>query len=224
MIKAKTHNPRFVVLSGGVGGAKLVTGFSEVLPPEEFTILANTGDDFRHLGLHISPDLDTLMYTLAGLANPDTGWGLRDESWNFMDSLGRLQGEDWFRLGDKDLATHLERTRMLSEGLSLDAVTEKLCAALNVQQRIVPMSNDTVATVLQTDQGQLAFQDYFVRLQAKPAVRSIEYTGGNTASPTPAALEALQNTTLEGIILTPSNPFLSVAPILSIPAIKDAIA
>src|SRR4030067_743991 len=139
-----------IALAGGVGGAKLAHGLAQILPPEDLTVVVNTGDDFEHLGLHISPDLDTVMYTLAGLANPETGWGLRDESWNFLDALGRLGGETWFRIGDRDLATHVERSRRLWKGESLTEVTRALCAALGVRPAVLPMTNEWVRTMVRT--------------------------------------------------------------------------
>ncbi|MEZ5565063.1 MAG: 2-phospho-L-lactate transferase CofD family protein [Gammaproteobacteria bacterium] len=151
---------RYVLLSGGVGGAKLALGLSHVLHAEQLTIIANTGDDFRHLGLAISPDLDTLMYTLAGIVNEETGWGRRDESWNCLAGLDALGGDTWFRLGDRDLATHLERTRLLAEGLTLTAVTRHLCTRLGVTADLLPMSDASIRTVVDTDAGTLDFQDY----------------------------------------------------------------
>ena len=166
-----------VALAGGVGGAKLAAGLARVLPPEELVIAVNTGDDFEHLGLHVSPDLDTVMYTLAGIANPETGWGRADETWSFMDALARLGGPTWFGLGDRDLATNVERTRRLRAGETLSEVTRDLCGRLGVRQALVPMSDDPVRTVVHTDHGALEFQHYFVRDRCEPRVRRVEYSG-----------------------------------------------
>jgi LPPG:FO 2-phospho-L-lactate transferase len=215
---------RVVALSGGIGGAKLALGLARVLPPEELLIVANTGDDFRHLGLHVSPDLDTLMYTLAGLSNPDLGWGRRDESWAFMETLATLGGESWFRLGDRDLAVHVERTHRLARGESLSAIAADFCRRLGVGPRVLPMSDDPVRTRLRTDEGWLDFQDYFVRLQCGPVVREIEFAGAETARPQPEFLNALGEATLRAVILCPSNPFISIEPILAVPGVRAALA
>ena len=214
---------KVVALSGGVGGAKLALGLSRVLAPGQLTIIANTGDDFRHLGLSISPDIDTLLYTLSGLADPERGWGVRDESWNFMEAMARLGGETWFRLGDRDLATHVERTRLLSAGISLSAVTDNLRERLGIACRIVPMTDAEVRTQLLTDEGWLDFQHYFVRLHCEPAVREIRYCGAELAEPAPAVLEALGDPHLQAVVICPSNPMLSVDPILAIPALRSAL-
>src|SRR5882724_10734775 len=161
---------KILALAGGVGGAKLALGLARVLPAEALTVVVNTADDFEHLGLAISPDLDTVMYTLAGVANPETGWGRRDESWTVMEALGELGGETWFRLGDRDLATHVERTRRLKAGETLTTVTGALCAALKVGPRVLPMTDDRLRTVVDTDEGKLAFQEYFVHRQCRPRV------------------------------------------------------
>ena len=182
----------YVVLSGGVGGAKLALGLSRVVPADRLVVVVNTGDDFEHLGLSISPDLDTLMYTLAGAVDEDTGWGCRDETWTFMDALQRLGGETWFRLGDRDLATHVRRAQLLAEGAPLSAVTATLCRRLGVRQPIVPMSDEPVRTRVITNGDALDFQHYFVRDRAEPRVRRIEYHGADAARPSEAALEALQ--------------------------------
>jgi LPPG:FO 2-phospho-L-lactate transferase len=216
--------PRYVVLSGGVGGAKLALGLSRILNDDNLSILANTGDDFTHLGLSISPDIDTLMYTLADEVNPETGWGRRDETWNFMTALQSLNGETWFRLGDRDLATHIERTRQLAAGSDLTRVTAQLCTQLAVATPILPMSNDPVRTTVITDRGSLAFQHYFVRDAAKPQVNAIEYSGAAAAEPTPEVLAAIGDPELAGIIIAPSNPWLSINPLLAIPALRRAIA
>jgi LPPG:FO 2-phospho-L-lactate transferase len=210
-----------VALAGGVGGAKLAHGLAQILPPEDLTIVVNTGDDFEHLGLHISPDLDTVMYTLARIANPETGWGLAGETWNFLAALGRLGGETWFRLGDRDLATHIERTRRLRAGETLTQATAALCTALNVQPRLLPMSNDPIRTMVLTDEGELTFQHYFVYRRCEPRVHAVRFAGAEAAQPTPRVLEALEAASL--IILCPSNPFLSVDPILSVPGVREKV-
>lgn len=178
-----------LALAGGIGGAKLALGLSRILSPDELVIAVNTGDDFRHLGLHVSPDLDTVMYTLAAIANPQTGWGQAGESWSFMDALARLGGPAWFRLGDRDLATHVERTRRLEAGESLSQVTRALCERLGVRHALVPMSDEPVRTILHTDEGALDFQDYFVRRQCTPRVRSVEYRGADQASASPSLVQ-----------------------------------
>jgi LPPG:FO 2-phospho-L-lactate transferase len=212
-----------VALAGGVGGAKLAVGLAEVLPPDALMIAVNTGDDFVHLGVHICPDLDTVMYTLAGINDPVQGWGIVDETWNFMQALERLGGDTWFRLGDRDLATHIERTSRLSAGHSLTVITEQLCARLGVAHHVVPMSDDPVRTIVHTTGGALAFQDYFVRLRAEPAVAHIEYRGADQAKLSPALHAALASPALEGIVVCPSNPYLSIAPILAVPGMRSAL-
>ncbi|MBS0222262.1 MAG: 2-phospho-L-lactate transferase [Proteobacteria bacterium] len=213
-------NRRVLALAGGVGGAKLALGLSTLLPAEALTVAVNTADDFEHLGLSISPDLDTVMYTLAGLANPETGWGRRDESWNAMEALGQLGGETWFRLGDKDLATHVERTRRLRAGETLSTVTRDLAKRLGITCAIVPMTDNPVRTVVTTDQGDLAFQDWFVRLRCEPAVQRVRFAGADKARAAPALLDMAN---LRGVIFCPSNPFVSVAPILAIPGVRTAL-
>lgn len=215
------QNDRGVLaLAGGVGGAKLALGLSAVLPPEALTVAVNTADDFEHLGLSISPDLDTVMYTLAGVANPETGWGRCDESWSAMAALEQLGGETWFRLGDKDLATHIERTRRLRAGESLSAVTHILAARLGVRSAIVPMTDDPVRTVVTTDQGNLAFQDWFVGRRCEPAVHEVRFVGADVARANPVLFDM---TGLRGVIFCPSNPFVSVAPILAVPGVRAAL-
>src|SRR5215218_470686 len=212
---------RILALAGGVGGAKLAFGLATVLPSDALTVAVNTADDFEHLGFSISPDLDTVMYTLAGIANPETGWGRQGESWTVMEALGALGGETWFRLGDKDLATHIERTRRLRAGESLSSVMQDLAVRLGVKPTMMPMSDDPVRTMVSTDHGELAFQDWFVRLQCKPAVRSVRFAGADTARPHAALLDLAG---LRGIVVCPSNPFVSVAPILALPGVRAALA
>lgn len=213
-----------LALAGGVGGAKLADGLARALPPGELVVAVNTGDDFTHLGLHVSPDLDTVMYTLAGIANPETGWGQAGETWSFMQALERFGGETWFRLGDRDLATHVERTRRLAAGESLSQATRALCEGLGVAHAVVPMSDAPVRTVLHTDRGVLEFQQYFVRQRCEPRVSRIEYRGAAGAMPAAAFAAALAAETLLGIVICPSNPFLSVQPILEVPGVRAAIA
>jgi LPPG:FO 2-phospho-L-lactate transferase len=213
-----------VALCGGIGGAKLALGLSRVLPPGELLVAVNTGDDFEHLGLCISPDLDTVMYTLAGEDNPETGWGRRGETWAFMDALGGLGGETWFRLGDRDLATHVERTRRLRAGEPLSAVTADFCRRFGIGATVLPMTDDTVRTRVRTDAGWLDFQDYFVRRRATPAVREIAFAGAAVARGQPRLLDALQDPRLRAVLICPSNPFISIGPILAVPAIGAALA
>lgn len=213
---------RVVLLVGGVGGAKLALGFANVLPVGALTIIVNTADDFEHLGLHVSPDLDTVMYTLAGLANPAAGWGIVHDTFQAMSMVEQYGGPIWFRLGDRDLGTNLLRTSMLHQGQALTDVTRKLCRALGIEHPIVPMSDAAVRTWLETDRGRLAFQEYFVRERWEPVVRHIEFSGAEEAKPSPAAVQALERATL--IVLGPSNPFLSIDPILSIQGIRARIA
>jgi LPPG:FO 2-phospho-L-lactate transferase len=212
-----------VALSGGIGGAKLALGLYCVLPPGALTVVANTGDDFEHLGLSISPDLDTLLYTLAGLDNPETGWGRSNETWTFMSALSALGGETWFKLGDGDLATHVERTRRLRAGESLSAITDDFRRRLGITARLVPMSDDPVRTRLLTDEGWLDFQDYFVRRGSAPAVREIVFAGAASARPHADVLAALAGETLRLVVICPSNPFISIDPILSLPGLHAAL-
>ena len=212
-----------LALSGGIGGAKLALGLYRVLLPGELTVVANTGDDFEHLGLSISPDIDTLLYTLAGIENPETGWGRCDETWTFMAALETLGGETWFKLGDGDLATHVERTRRLAAGESLSRVTDDFRRRLGISARLLPMSDDRVRTRLRTQEGWLDFQDYFVRLRASPMVREVAYAGAAEARANPDFLAALSGGDLELVVICPSNPFLSIDPILSLPCVRDAL-
>ena len=214
----------YVALCGGVGGAKLALGLAQILPADKLTIVVNTADDFTHVGLHVSPDIDTVLYTLAGRANPEQGWGLAGETWAFMGSLERLGGPTWFQLGDQDLATHALRTERLRRGETLSAITDDLRRSLGIGPAVVPMSDDPVATLVDTDQGRLAFQSYFVEHRCVPKVRAITFAGAATAAPAPAALAALRRPDLAGVIICPSNPWLSIDPILAIPGWRDALA
>ena len=210
-----------VALTGGVGGAKLAHGLYRHLPAGALTCVVNTGDDFEHLGLMVSPDIDTLIYTLADVANPTTGWGRREETWTFMRVLEQLGGPAWFRLGDGDLAFHVERTRRLTTGDRLTTVTEHLRKQLNVSAPVLPMSDAAVRTVVHTaSSGSLNFQDYFVRQRAEPAVVSLEYVGAESAAPSPEVIDALTRSALRAVIICPSNPLLSVAPILAVDGIR----
>lgn len=212
-----------VALSGGVGGAKLALGLARVLRDGALSVIANTGDDFRHFGLAISPDIDTLVYTLAGLADPVQGWGRRDETWNFMAALAQLGEDTWFRLGDTDLAMHVARTRRLATGEPLSQVTDECCRQLGIATSILPMTDDSVRTRVRTDAGWLDFQDYFVRERCVPAVRELAYLGAEAAKALPQALAALADPGLRAVIICPSNPYLSIAPILAIPALRAAL-
>ena len=210
-----------LALAGGVGGAKLALGLSRIIPPESLTIVVNTGDDEVFHGLHVSPDLDTMMYALAGLTNPETGWGVVGDSFNALGMLGRYGGPTWFNLGDKDFATHVRRTQLLNQGLSLSEVTKTLCESLGVCHSIVPMSDDRVRTVVETDGGDLAFQVYFVQHRCQPVAKGIHFESAGGVSASQGFLTALEDG--KALIFCPSNPFLSVAPILSVPGVRDCI-
>ena len=216
-------NPSILALCGGVGGAKLAYGLSRTANPDDLLVVVNTGDDFLHLGLHISPDLDTVMYTLAGAADPERGWGLAGETWNFMEAIARFEGSDWFRLGDRDLATHVYRTRALQHGLGLAEVTKSLCDAFGIAHRVLPMTDDPLQTIIATDQGDLPFQDYFVRLDCRPRVRSVRFNWVEMARPHPEFAALLNNRELRAVILCPSNPFLSIDPILSLEGVRQGL-
>ncbi len=217
------RNGSVLALSGGIGGAKLALGLYRVLPPGALTVIANTGDDFTHLGLAVSPDLDTLLYTLAGIDNPQTGWGRRDETWTFMAALEQLGGDTWFKLGDGDLATHVERTRRLAAGESLSQITDDFRRRLGISARLLPMSDDPVRTRLFTAEGWLDFQDYFVRRQCTPMIREIAFAGAAAAHPQPDFVGALADPALRMVVVCPSNPLISIDPILSLPGVRDAL-
>ena len=219
----RSRRTNVLALSGGIGGAKLALGLTHVLAPEDLAIVVNTGDDFEHLGLSISPDIDTLVYTLAGLDNPEVGWGRRDETWTFMKALADLGGPDWFRLGDGDLAMHIERTRRLKAGETLSSVTADLARRLGIGPRILPASDDPVRTRLTTSDGVLDFQDYFVRLRCAPEVREIAFVGAETARALPEILDRLADDVLRAVVLCPSNPFVSIEPILAVPGLRQAL-
>jgi LPPG:FO 2-phospho-L-lactate transferase len=211
-----------LALAGGVGGAKLALGLTRILPPERLVIVVNTGDDEEFHGLHVSPDLDTMTYTLSGLYNQETGWGMSGDSFNTLGMLNRLGSDTWFNLGDLDFAMHIRRTELLRHGATLSEVTAELTGRLGIQHSVIPMSDDPVRTVLDTDAGTLAMQEYFVRYRAEPKVDAIRYVGAAAAKPSPAFAKALQE--CETIIFCPSNPYLSVAPIMAIPGVRDAIS
>jgi LPPG:FO 2-phospho-L-lactate transferase len=211
-----------VALAGGVGGAKLAQGLYGILPPDTLTVVVNTADDFDRFGLHISPDLDTVMYTLAGLANPATGWGIAGDTFAAMAMLGRYGRETWFRLGDRDLATHIVRTERLRQGATLSAATAELTAALAVRARLLPMCDEPVATLVDTPAGRLEFQDYFVRRQQQDEVRGVVFAGAEHATLPAAVAAALA--AAEAIVVCPSNPIVSVGPILAVPGLRERLA
>ena len=227
MSAASGRSTHYLALSGGVGGAKLALGLMHVLG-ERLTVAVNTGDDFEHLGLHVSPDVDTAMYTLADLVNPETGWGRKGETWTFMAALKAMGGPAWFNLGDGDLALHVERTRRLRAGEPLSAIIDDVRRKFGIPSPILPMSDDPVRTFVDTDQGTLEFQQYFVREQCRPKVTAIRFEGAAKARPLPALKMALMQpgpsiSNLGGIIICPSNPYLSVDPILAIPGMRDLL-
>ena len=211
-----------LALAGGVGGAKLALGLSKVLPPSQLTVVVNTGDDEVFHGLHVSPDVDTVMYTLAELSNPETGWGITGETFHALERLNAYGADTWFNLGDKDLATHIRRTDLLNRGYTLSRVTESLRTALGVTHPIVPMSDDAVRTMLTTAIGELAMQTWFVKHRCEPAVSQIRFDGAERAQPSPEFARALRES--DTLVFCPSNPFVSVAPILAVPGVRDAIA
>ncbi len=212
--RLEQYKLKIVALAGGVGGAKLAHGLAEILPPKDLTVIVNTGDDFEHLGLYICPDLDTVCYTLAGLANFETGWGRANESWNTIANIEKLGGPSWFRLGDQDFATHLERTRRLKQGKSLSQITHEFCEAWDIKHTILPMSDSAVRTIVDTDEGELAFQEYFVHRRCAPRVKGFRFDGVDSAKPAAGAREAIDSA--DAVIICPSNPWVSVDPILKV--------
>lgn len=208
-----------LALAGGVGGAKLADGLMRQLGGA-LSVVVNTGDDFEHLGLTICPDLDTVMYTLAGIAEPSTGWGVAGESWAFLDQAVRLGGPGWFRLGDRDLATHVLRSERLRRGERLTDITADFCRRLGIAARLLPMSDEAVRTVVETPDGPLAFQEYFVRLRCAPKATGFAFAGSERARTPPELAAAIADPRLAAIILCPSNPYVSVAPILAVPGLK----
>jgi LPPG:FO 2-phospho-L-lactate transferase len=211
----------FVLLTGGTGGAKLVDGLCREIDPADITIVCNTADDFILHGLHVSPDLDTIMYTLAGLSDPVKGWGIQNDTFTVVQQLEKLGGEGWFKLGDKDLATHLMRTRLLREGFMLSAVTDRLRKTLDIRAAILPMSNDKIDTWIDTEQGEISFQEYFVKQRWQPAVKNIRYAGVEKSRPAPGLLDAMGKAS--GVIICPSNPVTSTGPILAVPGIRETL-
>lgn len=212
-----------LALSGGVGGAKLALGLARVLPPGALTVVANTGDDFEHLGLHIAPDLDTVTYALAGVDNPETGWGRRNETWSFMETLAEVGGETWFKLGDRDLALHVERTRRLNAGETLSAVTADVARRLGITSRILPMTDGRVRTQVKTRDGLLDFQRYFVERQCAPQVTGFVFDGSERAAPHPDILGALRDPRLRAVVICPSNPYISIDPIVTLPGMREGL-
>ena len=212
---------KILAMAGGVGGAKLCLGLARSLDPRDLRIIVNTGDDEEFYGLHVSPDLDTVTYTLAGIANPETGWGIAGETFAALDALRRLGMDAWFGLGDQDFATHIVRTRMLREGETLSAATDYIRRALGVAHPIAPMSDDRVRTIVETDEGELAFQTYFVKMRCEPAARGLRFEGADSARMSPAFSAALD--WADAIVICPSNPYLSVAPMLAVPGVRAAI-
>jgi LPPG:FO 2-phospho-L-lactate transferase len=213
---------KIAALAGGVGGARLADGLAQNLAPADLTIIVNTGDDFDHLGLRICPDLDTVCYTLAGMANAETGWGRADETWNALAEIQNLRGPAWFRIGDRDLGAHLERTRRLRGGASLNEVVRDFCAAWSVEQTILAMTDSDVRTIVKTADGDMTFQEYFVKRACEPTVKGFEFRGAAEARAAPGVLEAL--TQADAVIVCPSNPWVSIAPILSVPAVSQTIS
>jgi len=210
-----------LALSGGVGGAKLALGLSHLLPPERLTVVVNTGDDQEFHGLHVAPDLDTVMYTLAGVVNSDAGWGVGGDTFHALEMLDRYRAPTWFRLGDKDLATHILRRQRLDEGRTLSEVTRELCRHLGVRHPIVPMSDQPLRSVVETDEGDLAFQTYFVERRCRPVVRGMRFGGAGDAAPSPDFARALREAST--LIFCPSNPWLSVDPILAVSGVREAV-
>lgn len=214
---------RVLLLSGGVGGAKLAEGMAQLLPPHDLTIVVNTGDDFEHMGLTICPDIDSVTYMLAGFASSERGWGRADETWSCMEALKQIGSETWFQLGDRDLALHLHRSMRLAAGATLEEVTAELTSQIGVKHKIVPMTEGRVRTVVQSQEVNYSFQDYFVRLRCEPALTGIQYEGARSAMPSAGFLSALVDPRLGCIVIAPSNPMLSIAPILALTQAKAVI-
>ncbi len=212
---------KIVALAGGVGGAKLAHGLAQILPPEKLTVIVNTGDDFEHYGLYISPDLDTVCYTLAVLANPETGWGRKNETWQTIENAKALGGPGWFNLGDQDLGTHLERTRRMKAGQTLSQITRDFCKAWGIGPTVLPMSNQPVRTIVDTDEGELAFQEYFVHRRCEPKVKGFRFEGIDIAEAALGALEAIEGA--DAVVICPSNPWVSIDPILAVAGLRDAV-
>lgn len=217
-----TSMSKILAITGGVGGAKLALGLSKVLAPDELLFAVNTGDDFDHLGLHISPDIDSLTYALAEENNQELGWGRQGETWQFIESLEALGGESWFRLGDKDMALHTQRTQLLNSGATLSDATASITRALNIAHTVAPMTNTPVRTIVHSDQGDLAFQHYFVREQCQPAVTGFSFNGLADARLNPVIENWLER--CNGVIICPSNPYVSVDPLLKLNGFAERLA
>lgn len=211
-----------LALCGGIGGAKLALGLARALGPGELTILVNTGDDFEHLGLRISPDIDTVLYTLGGVADSERGWGRADETWNFMSAVRQLGGDTWFQLGDRDLAMHVARTKYLHAGGLLTDFVEQAARRLGIDARILPMTDEEVRTIVETDEGSLEFQRYFVEHRCQPSVRSLWFAGASRTRVSATVHRAIFDAT-RAIVICPSNPYLSIEPILAIPGVRAAL-
>jgi len=213
---------KIVALAGGVGGAKLVFGLSKTQTELDLTVIVNTGDDFDHFGLRICPDIDTICYTLAGIANPDTGWGRSDESWNFISEIKTLGGEDWFRIGDKDLAIHFERTKRLNCGQPLNKIIKDFCTLWKIKETVLPMSDQRVSTIVCTNEyGALPFQDYFVKKKCSPTINGIHFDGIEEAKPAPGVINSIEEA--DAIVICPSNPWVSIDPILKVPNVLTSL-
>jgi LPPG:FO 2-phospho-L-lactate transferase len=212
---------KIVALAGGVGGAKLADGLARVLQPEHLTVIVNTADDFTHLGLKISPDLDTVCYTLAGMSNPETGWGRAGDTWKVLETLKEMGMPTWFQIGDADLATHLIRSIRYNEGWTLSQITGEFCRIWQVRTAVLPMSDDSIHTWVNTDVGDLEFQEYFVHRQCAPRVKGFYFEGVEKARPAPGVLEAINE--CDAVVVCPSNPYVSIDPILAVPGIREAI-
>jgi len=213
------ESPAVLALAGGVGGAKLALGLARCLPSDDLVICVNTGDDETFHGLHVSPDLDTMMYTLSGFSNQETGWGVAGDTFTALEMLGKFGVDTWFNLGDRDFATHIRRSQLLAEGKTLSEVTSELNQSLGVFHSVVPMSNDPVKTVLSTDEGELPMQRYFVGRRAEPKVFEVRYVGVENATAAPGLLDSLAKCCM--LVLCPSNPYLSLGPILALPGVRQ---
>jgi LPPG:FO 2-phospho-L-lactate transferase len=209
------------VLTGGTGGAKFVDGLRQLLPPREVTLIVNTGDDLEWWGLHVSPDLDSIMYVLAGMLSKDRGWGVDGDTFECVEAMRRMGAPAWFNVGDRDLATHLMRTQLLASGCTLTQATAELAVALGVQSRILPMSDAQVETRVATPDRELSFQEYFVRERYRPEVRGVRFVGAERATPAPGVLDAISSA--QAVVLAPSNPITSIGPILAVPGIREAL-
>lgn len=223
MINSKLESQQVVALSGGVGGAKLVDGLYRILDKNRLNVIVNTADDFEHLGLFISPDLDTVLYTLAGLSSHERGWGRENETWNFMNALRELNDESWFQLGDKDLALHTLRTQWLAQGGSLTGFAGQIATILGIQASVLPATDQAIKTIVTTDTGTLSFQEYFVRERCVPAVRALRYDQQIGTTITLEIRRLLSRTDIQAIVLCPSNPYLSIDPILAVPEMRKAL-